>query len=52
MVNVPAGFDHQGRPMGIQLIGRNKEDLKVLQIAHAYEKASQLTQTNPNLKKA
>lgn len=51
VVNVPAGFDHQGRPMGIQLIGRNKEDLKVLQIAHAYEQASQLTQTNPSLKK-
>ncbi len=52
VVNVPAGFDNQGRPMGIQMIGRNKEDLKVLKIAHAYEQASKLTQTNPTLVKA
>ncbi|WP_286238618.1 amidase [Neptuniibacter halophilus] len=50
VVNVPAGFDAQGRPMGIQLIGRNKEDLKLLKIAHAYEKASRLTEIKPSLK--
>ncbi len=37
---------------GIQLIGRNKEDLKVLKIAHAYEQAAKLTQTNPTLVKS
>lgn len=52
VANVPAGFDSQGRPMGIQLIGRNKEDLKVLKIAHAYEQAAKLTQTNPTLVKS
>ena len=49
VVNVPAGFDSRGRPMGIQLIGPMHQDLKVLKIAHAYEQASRLTQQRPQL---
>ncbi|ESY96429.1 amidase [Mesorhizobium australicum] len=36
-VNVPAGFDDRGRPMGMQLIGRPRDDLAVLKAAAAYE---------------
>ena len=36
-VNVPVGFDGQGRPMGMQLIGRPRGDLAVLRAAAAYE---------------
>ncbi|MER8866680.1 amidase [Mesorhizobium sp. M0751] len=36
-VNVPAGFDARGRPMGMQLIGRPRGDLSVLRAAAAYE---------------
>lgn len=36
-LNVPAGFDAQGRPMGMQLIGRPRGDLAVLQAGAAYE---------------
>jgi amidase len=36
-VNVPAGFDGQGRPMGMQLVGRPRDDLGVLRAAAAYE---------------
>lgn len=36
-VNVPAGFDAKGRPMGMQLIGRPRGDLAVLRAATAYE---------------
>lgn len=36
-VNVPIGFDDKGRPMGMQLIGRPRGDLAVLQAAAAYE---------------
>lgn len=39
VVNVPAGFDPQGRPMGMQLIGPTHQDLKTLQLAYAYEQA-------------
>lgn len=38
-VNVPAGFDAKGRPMGMQLIGRPRGDLAVLRAAAAYEAA-------------
>ncbi|TIT00583.1 amidase, partial [Mesorhizobium sp.] len=36
-VNVPAGFDARGRPMGMQLIGRPRDDMAVLRAAAAYE---------------
>lgn len=37
VVNVPAGFDAAGRPMGMQLIGRPRGDLAALRAAAAYE---------------
>lgn len=38
---IPAGFGGSGRlPIGIQLIGPRNADLAVLQLGHAYEKAS------------
>jgi amidase len=37
---VPAGFSHQGLPIGIQIIGPNHADLACLQLAHGYELAS------------
>jgi amidase len=36
-VCMPAGFNDQGLPIGIQLIGRPRADAQVLQVAHAYE---------------
>jgi amidase len=38
-LNVPAGFGPGGLPMGLQIIGRPRADLQVLQIGHAYEHA-------------
>jgi len=37
VVNVPAGFDSQGRPMGLQFMGPMGHDSKVLEFALAYE---------------
>ncbi|RXF68503.1 amidase [Hansschlegelia zhihuaiae] len=36
-VNVPAGFHPDGRPMGVQLIGRPRGEAELLAIAAAYE---------------
>ncbi|TPL04246.1 amidase [Mesorhizobium sp. B2-4-16] len=36
-LSVPVGFDEKGRPMGMQLIGRPRGDLAVLQAGAAYE---------------
>ena len=40
-ISVPAGFNAQGLPMGLQLIGRPQADAQVLQLAHAYEQVAQ-----------
>jgi len=41
VVCVPAGFNAQGLPMGLQVIGKPQADLAVLQLAHAYDQATQ-----------
>ena len=37
VMNVPAGFGSNGLPMGLQIIGRPRADIEVLQLAHAYD---------------
>lgn len=39
-VNVPVGFDREGRAMGMQLIGRPRGDVETLRLAAAYEEAT------------
>jgi amidase len=39
-ISVPAGFNDQGLPMGLQLIGKPQGELALLQLAHAYEQAA------------
>jgi amidase len=40
VINVPVGFNDKGLPMGVQIIGKNHADLAVLQLAYAYEQAT------------
>jgi amidase len=47
VANVPAGFGPQGLPLGLQLIGPLHADLRVLQIAAAYEQACGYTRRAP-----
>lgn len=39
-ISVPAGFTDEGLPVGIQIVGRYRDDLNVLKIAHAFEQAT------------
>jgi amidase len=39
-INVPVGFNQHGLPMGMQIIGRHNADLAALQMAYAYEQAT------------
>jgi amidase len=39
-ISVPGGFTPEGLPVGIQIIGRYRDELGVLQLAHAYEQAT------------
>jgi amidase len=41
VMSVPAGFNAQGLPIGLQVIGKPRADLSVLQLAHAYDQATQ-----------
>jgi amidase len=38
--SVPAGFTPEGLPVGIQIVARYHEDFSVLQMAHAFERAT------------
>jgi len=45
--SVPAGFTPEGLPVGIQIVGRDKDDFSVLQIAHAFEQATGFGKKRP-----
>jgi amidase len=47
VISVPVGFNAAGLPMGMQLVGRRHADLAVLQLAFAYEQATQWVQRRP-----
>ena len=49
VVNVPAGFDERGRPMGMQLMGPFGEDRRVLELAMAYERVTDHLDRTPEL---
>ena len=40
-ISVPVGFNADGLPMGLQLIGRAQADHAVLELGHAHEQAAQ-----------
>ena len=39
-ISVPCGFTPEGLPVGLQIVGRHRDDWGVLQIAHAFEGAA------------
>jgi amidase len=39
-ISVPAGFTSGGRPVGVQIVGRHRDDWSVLQLAHAFEQTT------------
>jgi amidase len=45
--SVPAGFTDDGLPVGIQIVGRYRDDLNVLKLAHAFEQATGFAKRRP-----
>ena len=45
--SVPAGFTPEGLPVGLQIVGRDKQDFGVLQLAHAFEQATGFGKRRP-----
>jgi amidase len=48
-ISVPSGFTKEGLPVGLQLVGRPQDDLGVLQLAYAFEKATGFYKKVPDL---
>ena len=46
-MSIPAGFNTQGLPMGLQIIGPAQADRAVLQLAYAHEQLTQWVQCRP-----
>jgi amidase len=46
-IAVPCGFSASGLPVGLQIVGAHRQDLAVLQIAFAFERATQLHRHRP-----
>jgi len=46
-ISVPAGFTSDKLPVGIQIVGRYRADFSVLQLAHAFEQATQFGNRRP-----
>jgi amidase len=48
-ISVPAGFTNSGLPIGIQIVGRHRDDFGVLQLAHAFEKKTFFSNRKPTI---
>jgi amidase len=46
-ISVPAGFTDDGLPVGVQIVGRYRDDLSVLKMAYAFEQATNVGARRP-----
>jgi aspartyl-tRNA(Asn)/glutamyl-tRNA(Gln) amidotransferase subunit A len=47
--SVPSGFDRDGLPIGLQIVGRLWEESTVLRVAHAYQQSTEWHRRRPPL---
>ena len=45
--SLTAGFTPQGLPVGLQIVGRYRDDFGVLQLAHAFERETEVWKRRP-----
>ena len=46
-ISVPCGFTPEGVPVGVQIVGRHRDDFGVLQLAHAFEQVTRVGERRP-----
>jgi amidase len=48
-ISVPAGLSATGLPVGLQIVGRHRDEWSVLQLAHAFEQATNHGKRRPSV---
>jgi amidase len=48
-ISVPCGFTTEGLPVGVQIVGRHRDDLGVLQLAYAFERETAFWKQKPSI---
>ncbi len=48
-ISVPSGYTPEGLPVGLQIVGRHREEFSVLQLAHAFEQATKASHRRPSI---
>ena len=51
-ISVPCGFTDDGLPVGIQIVGRHRDEWGVLQLAYAFEQATNVGTRRPEIARA
>jgi amidase len=46
-ISMPCGFTEDGLPVGLQIVGRHRDEWSVLQLAHAFEQATPAARRRP-----
>ena len=50
-ISIPAGFARDGLPIGVQLVGKHFDESTLLQLGHAFQKATDFHQKTPDIAK-
>jgi len=48
-ISVPCGFTKEGLPIGLQIVGRHQREFELLQLAFAFEQATQYGKMRPSI---
>jgi amidase len=48
-LSLPCGFTSDGLPVGVQIVGRYRREIEVLQLAYAFEQATHLAEQHPSI---
>jgi amidase len=46
-ISMPCGFSAEGLPVGLQIVGRHRDEWSVLQLANAFEQATPGSRRRP-----
>jgi amidase len=49
-MSIPAGFTDDGLPVGLQIVGRYRDERSVLELGRAFERATRVGERRPELR--